>query len=174
MFKSLAFAAAGMVVSGAAAAHTGGEHVHSFVDGFAHPFTGLDHLLVMVAVGIYAARAMTMPLALPAVFVGFMAGGAVLGMAGVPIAFAEAGILASVAVMAVLAAAGRLVPPLYVVPVVAAFAVLHGFAHGAEMAQGADPRAYGAGFVLATALLHGVGIALGLLVRRRQRPAPAP
>ena len=138
MFKGLAAGIAVALVSGAAAAHTGdGAHAHSLAAGFAHPFTGIDHLLVMLAVGVYA------------------------------VAYAEEGILASVAIMAVLALAAPRIPLLAVAPMVAAFAVLHGFAHGAEMAVDGSFLGYATGFALATALLHAAGVGLGAVARGR-------
>lgn len=168
MFKGLAAGIAVALVSGAAAAHTGdGAHAHSLAAGFAHPFTGIDHLLVMLAVGVYAVRATARAWLLPALFVAFMLVGGGLGAYGVPVAYAEEGILASVAIMAVLALAAPRIPLLAVAPMVAAFAVLHGFAHGAEMAVDGSFLGYATGFALATALLHAAGVGLGAVARGR-------
>lgn len=167
MKTGFAAALAVMLLSGAVSAHTGtGEHTHSLSSGFAHPFTGLDHMLVMVAVGLYAMRATASPILLPAVFVAFMALGGALGAFGVPVAFAEEGILASVAIMAVLALAAPRMSLVLVAPMVAAFAILHGYAHGAEMAAGEAFLPYAVGFVVATALLHGAGVGIGALLPR--------
>ena len=81
--------------------------------------------------------------------------------------------MASVAIMAVLALAAFRVPMMVIAPLVAAFAVLHGFAHGAEMAVGAGPFGYAAGFLIGTALLHGIGMGLGMLLARGRRTVSA-
>lgn len=146
-----------------AAAHTGHAGDAMFLQGVLHPLTGIDHLLTMVAVGIWAAqnggRAIWM---LPAAFIAMLSGGAALGMAGIELPAVEAGIAASVAVLGLLVLLNRRVPVAAAAILVGAFAVLHGHAHGTEMPQTAEPLLYGLGFVLSTATLHGTGIALGL------------
>ncbi|TWA70243.1 urease accessory protein [Azospirillum brasilense] len=146
-----------------AAAHTGHAGDAMFVQGLLHPLTGIDHLLAMVAVGVWAAqnggRALWL---LPAAFIAMLSGGAALGMAGIALPAVEAGIAASVAVLGLLVLLNKRVPATAAALLVGAFAVLHGHAHGTEMPQTADPLLYGLGFVLSTALLHGTGIALGL------------
>lgn len=130
--------------------------------GFAHPITGLDHILAMVLVGILAVqmggRALWL---LPLAFIMMMIGGAALGIAGISLPFVEAGIAASVIVLGA-AVAFEVKPPVAGAVVLAAlFAIFHGHAHGAEMPANVAGFAYGAGFVAATALLHLAGIVLG-------------
>lgn len=135
--------------------------------GFVHPFGGLDHVLAMVAVGLWAAQLGGAALwRVPAGFVAAMLAGGVLGALGVGVIPAEAGILASVLLLGLMVAfAVRLAPALGLV-VVAALALCHGYAHGSEMPAGAAVT-YALGFAVATALLHGVGIAAGLALRGR-------
>jgi urease accessory protein len=137
-----------------------------FGGGFSHPLQGIDHIVAMVAVGLWGA--MLGPPALwllPIVFPAVMALGGALGVVGLPIPWIEPGIAASAIALGVMVAlAAR--PPLWVAGVlVGAFAIFHGYAHGAELPAAADPVAYSIGFVLATGLLHLSGIALGLSVR---------
>ncbi|MDD3674664.1 urease accessory protein [Thauera propionica] len=145
--------------SGAALAHPGHESA-SFFTGFTHPLGGLDHLLAMLAVGLYAAR---QPGAtrwmLPAGFVLAMLAGAGLGAIGVALPAVEAGIAASMLVFGLLIALAARLPLTVSLPLVAAFALFHGHAHHAEMG-GASLVTYAAGFALATALLHGAGYAI--------------
>lgn len=149
-----------------AAAHEGAGVVGGFASGFSHPLGGLDHVAAMVAVGILGAF-MGRPAiwVLPVVFPMVMAFGGALGLLGVPVPAIEPGIALSSIVlggMIVLA----LNPPLPVVAVVvAAFAIFHGYAHGTELPQAANPLAYSLGFVISTGLLHLAGIAIGELIR---------
>ncbi|PWC36075.1 HupE/UreJ family protein [Azospirillum sp. TSO35-2] len=154
-----------------AAAHPGHAADAMFLQGFLHPLSGIDHLLTMVAVGVWAAqnggRAVWL---LPAAFVAMLAGGAALGMAGVELPAVEAGIAASVAVLGLLVALNKRVPVIAGMALVGAFAVLHGHAHGAEMPEAAQPLLYGLGFIVSTVLLHGVGIAIGMARRGLRLP----
>lgn len=143
-----------------ALAHPGHEGF-GLLAGLAHPFAGWDHLAAMVAVGLVAGLlGGAASWALPGAFLGGMLAGGVLGMGGTPLPFVEAGILASVAVLGLLLAAWTRPPPAPLLPLVAAFGLLHGHAHGAEM-QGGDAVGYAFGFLLATALLHAAGLLLG-------------
>jgi urease accessory protein len=159
-------AAAAILLPGIALAHEGGV-AGGLASGFTHPIFGLDHVVAMVAVGLWGAF-LGQPAIwlLPVVFPVVMAFGGLLVISGVPIPAVETGIAASaVALGAMVALALR--PPLWVAAVlVGAFAIFHGHAHGAELPQAANPLAYGVGFVVATGLLHLSGIALGLLARR--------
>ena len=152
--------------SEAALAHTGLEHAVSFASGFKHPWTGLDHMLAMVAVGLWAGlnggRALW---AWPVAFVGVMVAGGALGMADVPIPMVEPGILASVIVLGLLVLAAAQLPVITGAALVAVFAALHGHAHGAELPTQAAAASYAAGFALATALLHGIGLGVAYLAR---------
>lgn len=162
-----ATAAALLALSGAALAHTGVGGAHGFTHGFAHPIGGIDHVLAMVAVGLYAAllggRALWL---VPASFVIVMAIGGALGMAGVTVPYTETGIALSVIVLGFAVALRIGIPTLAAMALVGLFAIFHGHAHGAEMPQDASGYAYAAGFLLATALLHAAGVALGLLLGR--------
>jgi urease accessory protein len=135
-----------------------------FESGFIHPFTGIDHLLAMVSVGLWGAF-LRRPLiyVLPVVFPAMMIAGAIMGMSVVPLPPIEIGIALSVLVLGACIALSLKAPVWAACVVVAIFAVLHGYAHGKELPSSADPLAYSVGFVLATGLLHVSGICLGLL-----------
>ena len=161
-------ACAGMTIVGSdvALAHTGLEHAVSFASGFKHPWTGLDHMLAMLAVGLWAGlnggRALW---AWPVAFVGVMVAGGALGIAGVPVPMVEPGILASVIVLGLLVLTAAHLPVALGAALVALFALLHGHAHGAELPAQAAAVTYAAGFALATALLHGIGLGVAYLCR---------
>jgi urease accessory protein len=149
-----------------ALAHTGhGEG--GLMHGFSHPITGIDHVLAMVAVGMFAARLGGRALWLvPLGFVGAMAVAGALGMAGIPLPFAEAGIALSVVVLGLAVAFRPGLPELAAVALVGFFALFHGHVHGAEMPAAASAVPYAVGFLGATAMLHAVGVGIGLLVGR--------
>jgi urease accessory protein len=158
-FRSVLAAAALTSLSGAALAHPGHAPA-SFATGFAHPLGGLDHLLAMLAIGLYAARqAGAARLLLPAGFVLAMLAGAGLGALGLALPAVEAGIAASVLVLGLLVAFAARLPLAASLPLVAAFALFHGHAHHAEMGD-ATLLGYSLGFALATAALHAAGLAL--------------
>jgi len=168
--KSVPLAATLLVAfSAAALAHPGhgAELGGGLAAGFAHPFTGLDHLLAMIAVGLWASQLERPALwTLPVVFPVMMALGAALGTGGLAMPWVEMGILLSVVVLGA-AVAFRIQAPLALGAVlVAAFAVLHGYAHGTELPSGGSAWLYGIGFVAATLILHGAGIAMGFPARR--------
>ncbi|MBV9990556.1 MAG: HupE/UreJ family protein [Alphaproteobacteria bacterium] len=159
-------AAAIALLPAAASAHPGiAGHTHGFAYGLAHPLGGIDHVLAMVAVGMFAAhlggRALWL---LPLTFVSAMALAGIAGMTGLALPFVEIGIGLSVVVLGLAVALQWNMPALAAMGLVGFFAVFHGYAHGAE----ASGLAYGAGFVCATALLHSVGIGLGLAIRNRR------
>ena len=145
-------------------AHTGTGLAGGFVAGFVHPFTGLDHLLAMVSVGLWGAF-LGRPLiyTLPVVFPMVMVAGAVLGMFGVPLPAVEMGIALSVAALGTSIALALRAPVWVAAIIVGAFAIFHGYAHGRELPSAADPAGYSSGFVLATGLLHVLGIGIGCL-----------
>lgn len=151
------------LLPGAAFAHTGAGHTHGFVHGFLHPVGGLDHLLAMIAVGLFAAylggRALWL---VPATFVAVMALGGLLGVSGVALPYVEVGIALSVIVLGALVALRLQFPVVLAMTIVGVFAIFHGYAHGAELPEAASGLAYGIGFMIATALLHLAGIAVGL------------
>ena len=148
-----------------ASAHTGSLS-GGFLGGFTHPLFGPDHVVAMVAVGLWGAFLGPPPMfVLPIVFPLVMAFGGVLGIIGVPLPAAELVIAASAIVLGLMVASAAR-PPLWVAAtIVAAFAIFHGYAHGAELPAGTDAAAYSIGFVTATGLLHLAGIGLGLTVR---------
>jgi len=151
-----------LVFSPFALAHPG-DHAGGFVHGFAHPFLGADHLLAMVIVGVWGARTARRVWLLPAVFVTFMAAGAALG--SVPLPFVEPMIALSGLVFGLAAILAKRLPLWLGSAVVALFAVYHGHAHFAEMP---DTSAAGflAGMLLATALLHLIGVGVALAATR--------
>jgi len=153
-----------LVAPAAVLAHTDAAPPSGFVAGFLHPLQGLDHLLAMVAVGIWGA-ALGAPLlwALPVIFPLLMVVGGVVGILGVGLPGVEAGIALSVLLLGLAVAAAWRAPIAAAVALVALFGVLHGHAHGTELPEAASPAAYAAGFVLATGLLHLAGILLGAL-----------
>jgi urease accessory protein len=140
------------------------EGAGGFLAGFSHPLLGPDHVIAMVAVGLWGAFLGAPAIyLLPIVFPLVMAGGGVLGILGVPLPATETGIAASAIVLgAMVALAAR--PPLWIAAVLAgAFAIFHGYAHGKELPDDANALAFSAGFVIATGALHLTGIAFGLL-----------
>jgi urease accessory protein len=147
----------------AAFAHTGHGDTAGLLHGFMHPVGGLDHVLAMVAVGVFAyvlgGRALWL---VPLSFVGMMAVGFGLGIGGVAVPFVELGIALSSVVIGAAAAWGRPMPAAAAMALVGVFAVFHGHAHGAEMPAGALGFEYALGFMIATALLHLAGIAAAM------------
>ena len=143
-----------------------GSAAGGFLGGFAHPLFGLDHVVAMIAVGLWGAflgqpAIWVLPIAFPLV----MAFGGAMAIVGVPVPGVEVGIAISAIVlggMIALAVRARLVPAAMIV---AAFAIFHGHAHGAELPPGTDAVAFSVGFVMATGMLHLTGIAFGLLTR---------
>lgn len=150
-----------------ALAHTGVGDTSGFLHGFGHPITGLDHILAMVMVGLFACQLGGRALWLvPSTFVLVMAFGGALGIAGINVPFVEIGIALSVIVLGAVVALGVKAPIAVAMAVVGFFAIFHGHAHGAEMPEDAGGLAYGLGFVVATALLHAVGIGIGYAIGR--------
>ena len=164
-FLLLAFAA---VLPTAALAHTGAGDTSGFSHGFLHPLGGADHLLAMVAVGLFAAHLRGRALWLvPGAFVVMMAAGGALGAAGVGVPHVETGIALSVMVLGAAIAGGLSVPTAVAMTLAGFFAIFHGHAHGAELPPGSDAVAYSVGFVVATGMLHVCGILCGLAHRSR-------
>jgi urease accessory protein len=157
---------------GIALAHTGVGETTGLMHGFAHPIGGADHLLAMVAVGLWAAQIGGRALwVVPCTFVGVMIVGGILGFTGVPVPFIEEGILLSVLIMGVLIAGAFRLPLVYSASIVGLFALFHGHAHGAEMPALITAASYTFGFAVATAILHLAGIGLGVFVSRIDLPA---
>lgn len=132
------------------------------VAGLVHPFLGLDHVLAMLAVGLWGGRVGGRARwQLPLAFLAAMAAGAALGLLGWYLPGLETGIAASVLVLGLLTALTLQLPPVVRTALVAGFALLHGLAHGAELPDGAEASGFVAAFLAATAVLHGLGLVLG-------------
>ena len=161
-------AAALVLVPSLALAHPGlPGHTHDLATGFVHPLGGIDHVLAMVAVGLFAAQLGGRALwAVPASFVAAMAAAGLVGMSGVALPMTEVGIAASIVVLGGAIALRLAMPVAAAMALVAFFAMFHGYAHGLETPETASGLMYGLGFVAATALLHGLGVAIGLMVGR--------
>jgi urease accessory protein len=165
MLKKIVAAALALwcLTANPAFAHVGLGHVAGFAHGFVHPLSGLDHIIAMVAVGLYAANLGGRNLWLvPSAFVATMIVGGILGYGGVPLPLVERGIGLSVVVMSLAVAAGVSLPTVAAMALVSLFALFHGHAHGSEGTELASFVPYAAGFVIATASLHFAGIGLGL------------
>jgi urease accessory protein len=145
-------------------AHTAPGQAQGFVTGFLHPLSGLDHVLAMVAVGIWGAQLRRPAIwILPVAFPLVMSFGGLLGIRGVPLPGVEIGVAASAIVLGI-AIALEWRPPLWVAgAIVSVFAIFHGHAHGTELPKAAAPLTYALGFVIATGSLHLCGILVGLV-----------
>ncbi len=146
-------------------AHEGGA-AEGLLNGLMHPVSGVDHVLAMVAVGLWGAQ-LGQPAVwvLPVVFPVVMALGGMLGLMGVPLPGVDVGIALSALVLGLMVM-GEVKPSLMVTAIVVGFfAIFHGHAHGGELPEGASGVTYSLGFVIATGLLHAVGIAFGLVHR---------
>ncbi len=152
-----------LLMATAALAHADGA-AGGFASGFSHPIGGWDHVVAMVAVGLWGAFLGAPALwLLPVVFPLVMAFGGALGVLGVPLPMVETGIALSGVVLGLLIAFAVRAPLWAAAAIVGVFAVFHGHAHGTELPDAANPLAYGVGFVVATGLLHLGGIGLGVL-----------
>jgi urease accessory protein len=150
-----------LLLPATALAHTGRDHGGGFASGLSHPLLGPDHLLAMIAVGLWAGlwggRAL---IAYPVTFLAAMLAGGLIGVGGAELPVVEPAILASVIVLGALVALAFRVPMAVSVAGLALFGLAHGYAHGVE---GPGSTGYALGFVIATAALHGLGIALARL-----------
>lgn len=161
-FLRIGLGAALAGVPALASAHTGVGSTLGFASGLGHPITGVDHILAMVAVGIFAANLGGRALwAVPLTFMSVMAVGAALGIAGMPLPFVEIGIALSVVVLGLVVAVRYEWPVAAAMALVGLFAIFHGYVHGAEMPVDASGAAYALGFVTTTGFLHLFGIAIG-------------
>lgn len=167
MTRRIMLALAALIATTAPAfAHLDPQAHGSFMAGVSHPLFGLDHILVMVAVGLWAAQIGGKALwSVPAAFVATMAMGFGLAVSGIALPFVEPAILASVVALGLLVAMAVKLDMAVAAAIVAVFALFHGHAHGGELGA-AGALSFGAGFVVATALLHAAGIALGLGIAR--------
>ena len=159
--RALPSAALLALVPSLAVAHPGHDESGSFISGFAHPLLGADHLLAMVAVGLWAALSGGRALwAYPAAFVVAMLAGGIMGAGGAELPVLEPAILASVVLIGAAAALALRVSLWAALPALALFGLAHGYAHGLEGPGGAE---YALGFVIATMGLHATGIGLARL-----------
>lgn len=150
----------------AAWAHIQAGEVGGFASGFHHPISGWDHVLAMVAVGLWGAQLGAPAIwLLPVTFPMVMALGGIMGLLGVPLPGVEIGIAVSALVLGAMVLAEKR-PPLWVAAtIVAIFAIFHGHAHGTELPAGQSGLLYSLGFVMATGCLHGIGIGIGAIHR---------
>jgi urease accessory protein len=149
-----------------ALAHVQVGEATGFLAGFLHPISGLDHVLAMVAVGLWGAQLGAPAIwLLPVTFPLVMALGGFLGLVGVPLPGVEIGIAASALLLGVAVMTERR-PSLYAAAaLVGFFAIFHGHAHGTELPPGQSGLLYSLGFVVATGCLHAIGIAIGAIHR---------
>lgn len=163
--RSTAAAAFGLCAAAPAFAHAGHEGSLGFLSGLAHPLSGLDHLLAMVGIGIWAVQlGGRATWAIPSAFVALMLAGAGLGLAGVGLPLVEGGIAVSVLVIGLVIATAFRAPLAAGMCLAGTFALFHGHAHGNEIAAGAPALSTMLGFTLATALLQLAGIGIGHLL----------
>ena len=156
-----------MLASGTALAHPGHD-VSGLAAGLVHPFTGMDHLLAMVAVGLWAAQGGKRKVwLLPATFMTTLVLGAAIAMQWPSLPMVETGIAVSVLALGLLVSLSMQLPAMPSVAIIALFGLLHGYAHGLELPESAAPAAYALGFLAATATLHLGGIAAGIATRNR-------
>jgi urease accessory protein len=148
-------------------AHAAGEAAGAgFVTGFLHPLSGIDHVLAMLAVGMWGAQLGNPAIwALPVAFPMVMAWGGVAGILGVPLPAVELGITISVIVLGSMIALDQRPPVWGAAVIVAFFAIFHGYAHGTELPGQTSAVAYSAGFVVATGLIHLSGIGIGFATK---------
>lgn len=150
-----------------ALAHTGIGQATGFTHGFWHPIGGVDHILAMVAVGLWATQSGGRTLwVFPCVFVGIMSLGAALKFTGIPAPLIEEWILISIFILGILIAGAFKISLLYSSLIVGLFAIVHGYAHGAEIPESISAVSYAVGFALATAMLHLAGIGLGMFMQK--------
>jgi urease accessory protein len=147
-------------------AHVGSGASGGFLSGVQHPVSGLDHVLAMIAVGLWGAQlgapAVWM---LPVAFPMMMAFGGMFGLMGLPLPGVEVGIALSAVVLGIMVLTEARPALVVALAIVAFFAIFHGHAHGTELPQGQSGLLYSMGFVIATGCLHGVGITIGLVHR---------
>jgi urease accessory protein len=160
----------GLAMPGVALAHVGVDHGYGFGAGLGHPVGGLDHLLAMLAVGLWAAQlGGRARWALPATFVGVMVLGGLMGLSGGALALMEPMIVWSVPLLGLFLLGAWRLPVVVAAVAVGAFAWFHGYAHGAEMPASGHALGYMIGFAVSTAALHGAGFAAGWLAARLQQ-----
>jgi urease accessory protein len=160
-------AAVAMLAAGPASAHITQDTAGGFSHGFLHPLSGADHFLAMFAVGIWGAQMGGRAVwALPVTFPLIMAMGGLAGIMQVPFGGIETGIAMSMAVLGAAIAAAWRPNDTIALAVVSVFAVFHGYAHGAELPIATDPADYAVGFVIATGMIHVLGVGVGLALKK--------
>lgn len=165
MSRRMSVTAAALIslVPHAALAHTGVGDMHGFMHGFMHPMDGIDHILAMVTAGMFAAslggRALWL---VPLTFVGMMGLAGAMGATGMALPFVETGIALSIITLGLIVSLNFKPPVVVAMALMAFFALFHGHAHGAELPEDVLGVLYGIGFMTATALLHTIGIVIGL------------
>ena len=165
-FFILLIAIFGMVTSGSVLAHAEVGVAGGLISGLMHPILGPDHLIAMVAVGLWGAQLRNPAIfILPMTFPLMMAMGGLVGMAGIPLPMIEIGIALSAVALGLLVALQIKLQLVFAIAIVAIFAIFHGHAHGTELPNSANPLAYSIGFVVSTGLLHLAGILIGEITR---------
>lgn len=171
--KRLASALIALIFASPSYAHLNPDEHGSFMAGASHPWFGSDHILAMVAVGLWAAmlggRAVWK---LPTAFVGAMVVGFFLALGGVPLPFVEPMILASVVVLGLVVATAAKMPVNASIALCALFGLFHGHAHGGELGS-AGATAFGFGFALSTTVLHAIGVGIAVTLSRQLKSAHA-
>jgi len=164
--RRLAVPVLAMQFSQVAEAHIRKGEASGFLSGVRHPISGLDHVLAMIAVGLWGAQLGAPAIwALPVAFPMVMALGGMMGLLGIPLPGTEYGIAASMILLGGVVLF-ELKPPLWAAALlVSFFAIFHGYAHGTELPPGQDGLLYSMGFVCATGCLHGIGVSIGLVHR---------
>ncbi|MBX2805417.1 MAG: HupE/UreJ family protein [Hyphomicrobiales bacterium] len=163
----LAIGALACLAPETASAHLEDGALGGFQSGFTHPIIGVDHLLAMLAVGIWGAQmggrnVWTLPVTFPLI----MAAGGIIGISGIALPYVELSIALSVFVLGLAIGFAWKAPEWIALLLIAIFAIFHGYAHGVELPQAVDPASYSMGFVVATGAIHLVGIGIGLLLAR--------
>ena len=171
VLKSFLMALLFAAIPGVAYAHEGTNlGLGGFLSGIVHPVLGYDHLLAMLSVGIISAQIGGRAIwTVPATFVTVMALGGVLGLINIGLTATELGIAVSLVILGLVIAAERRIPILAVMIGVGFFAIFHGYAHGAEMPDTAEPFLYALGFLVGTALIHIAGVVIGDISRHYER-----
>lgn len=169
--RSILFALFLTAIPTAAYAHDGTNlPLGGFLSGMVHPVLGYDHLLAMLSVGILSAQIGGRAIwTVPATFVGVMALGGLLGLINIGLTAIELGIAVSLVILGLVIAAERKLAIWVAMIGVGFFAIFHGYAHGAEMPETAQPILYALGFLLGTALIHVAGVVIGDISRHYER-----
>lgn len=170
-FSSLLIAISISLITNTVFAHDGGNvPFGGFLSGLVHPVLGTDHLLAMLSVGILSAQIGGRAIwTVPATFVGVMAVGGGIGLSGINLISPEFGIATSLVILGVVIAAEQRVPILVAMVGVGFFAIFHGYAHGTEMPETAEPVLYALGFLTGTAVIHIAGVLIGDISQHYER-----